>query len=57
MSLFFIRLWSRPESNNSGFDRLNVEASVQEAERVSQQAVKHVWEVKANYWLERRVFF
>jgi hypothetical protein len=57
MSLFFIRLWSRPESSNSGFDRLNVEASAQEVERVRRQAIEHVREVKANYWLERRIFF
>jgi hypothetical protein len=57
MSVFFIRLWNRPEPYNSRFDRSNVEASEQEGERVRRQSVEHVWEVKANYWLERRVFF
>lgn len=59
MSLFFIRFRSRPEPEprNSEFDRLNVEVSAQEVERVRQHAVEHFREVKANYWLEQRVFF
>jgi hypothetical protein len=58
MSLFFIRLRGRPEpeSRSSG-EQLGDEPSVQAVERSRQQAVEHFREVKANYWLEQRVFF
>ena len=59
MTLFFIRLPYRFNSELSPRKRflLNQSDSEQEVVDRRQQVVEHLHEVKANYNLERRIFF
>lgn len=59
MTLFFIRLFDRsdPETSLRKQFPFNQTDSEQEGERRHQQVVKHLREVRADYSLERRIFF
>lgn len=59
MTLFFVRLFysSEPETFSRERFPLNQPDSEQEVERHCQQMVEHLREVRAEYSLERRIFF
>ncbi len=59
MTLFFVRLFYRSEPETFPRERfpLNQPDSEQEVERHRQQVVEHLREVRAEYSLERRIFF
>jgi hypothetical protein len=59
MTLFFIRLFYRSDPEASSRERfpLNQSDLEQEFERHRQQAVERLREVRADYSLERRIFY